>query len=98
VVIFVLTSILKELQWQIRTETDPTVDRNAEAAVVLRVLAAQIRVVVLAVAQQALVAMTVVPNQRAQPGRSGLQITQIRHTPNRKRLQSLMKSTLGNFR
>jgi hypothetical protein len=58
VAIFVLTIISKELQWQIRTEADPTVDQNAEAAVVLRVLAAQIRVVVLVGAPEVSVAMT----------------------------------------
>jgi hypothetical protein len=91
VAIFVLTSILKELQWQIRTETDPTVDQNAEAAVVLRVLAAQIRVVGLVVAPEVRVAMTVMQNPHAQPGKNVLPITRIRHTPSRRRHQFLMK-------
>jgi hypothetical protein len=94
VAIFVLTSILKELQWQIRTETDLMVDQNAEAAVVLRVLAAQIRVVVLVGAPEVRVAMTAMRSQRGLPGRNVLPITQIRRTPSRRRRQFLTKSTL----
>ena len=70
VAIFVLTSILKELQWQIRIETDPMVDQNAEAAVVLRVLAAQIPVVVLVDVPEALVATIATPSQRDPLGRN----------------------------
>ena len=47
VAIFVLTYISKELQWQIRIETDLAVDQNAVLAVVRVVSADQIRVVVL---------------------------------------------------
>jgi hypothetical protein len=98
VAIFVLTSILKELQWQIRIEIGLTVDQNAEAAVVLRVLAAQIRVVVLAVVREDLVAMIATPSQRVPLGRSVWRIIQTRHTPSQRHLQSLMKSTQVNCR
>jgi len=87
VAIFVLTSILKELQWQIRIETDQTVDQNAVAAVVLAVLAAQTRVVVLVV----LVAMTATPNLHVQLGKSESPTTLIRPTPNQKLHQFLTK-------
>jgi hypothetical protein len=70
VAIFVLTSILKELQWQIRIETDQMVDQNAEAAVVLEVLADLIRVGVLVVESAGHVAMIVMPNRLVRPGRN----------------------------
>jgi hypothetical protein len=70
VAIFVLTSILKELQWQIRIETDQMVDQNAEAAVVLEVLADLIRVGVLVVEPAGHGAMTATPNRLVRPGRN----------------------------
>jgi hypothetical protein len=97
VAIFVLTSILKELQWQIRTETDQTVDQNAEAAVVLEVLADLIRVVVLVVVPADLAAMTAMPNRHVRLGKNELLITRIRLIPSQKHHQFRMKSPLSTF-
>jgi hypothetical protein len=58
VAIFVLTSISKELQWQIRIETDQAVVQNEVLAVVLVVQVARIRVVVLVRVREDLAAMT----------------------------------------
>jgi hypothetical protein len=89
---------LKELQWQIRTETDQTVDQNAEAAVVLEVLADLIRVVVLVVVPAVLAATTAMPNRHVRLGKNELQIIRIRLTPSQKHHQFRMKSPLSTFR
>jgi hypothetical protein len=98
VAIFVLTSILKELQWQIRIETDQRVDQNAVLAVVLEVSVARIRVVVLVVAPEDLAVMTVTPNRLDQRGKNVLPTTQIRPTPSQKLHQSQTKLPRLTFR
>jgi hypothetical protein len=86
VAIFVLTSILKELQWQIRIETDQTVDQNELLAVVLvRALAG-------------LGAMIVILSRLARLGRSALPITLIRLIQSPRRHLSQTKSTQQSCR
>jgi hypothetical protein len=93
VAIFVLTSILKELQWQIRTETDQTVDQSEVLAVVRAVLAVQnlteSHPVDLKGVPVALVATIATQNQLVQHGRSVFRTTLTRLTPSQKHRRSL---------
>jgi len=98
VAIFVLTSILKELQWQIRIETDLTVDQSEVLANVRAVSHDQIPAVVLAGALEHLEVRIATPNQLDLLGRNVLQTTLTRTTRSPRRRQSQMKSTLGSYR
>jgi hypothetical protein len=98
VAIFVLNSILKELQWQIRIETDLTVDQSEVLANVRAVSHAQIPAVVLVGELELLAVKTAMPNPPARPGRNGLPTTPIRITPSQRLHRFRMKSTLPSYR
>jgi hypothetical protein len=91
VAIFVLTSILKELQWQIRIISDQTVDQSAVAVVVLVVRVARIRVVVLVAALAVHVVTIVTRNQLVLLGKNALPTTQIRLIQSQRPHQFLTK-------
>jgi hypothetical protein len=94
VAIFVLTSILKELQWQIRIETDQMVDQSEVLAIVRVVSVAQILADVLVAVLVVHVAMIAMRNRLVRLGRSALLITLTRRTQSQRLHQFLTKSTL----
>jgi hypothetical protein len=94
VAIFVLTSILKELQWQIRIETDLTVDQSEVLANVRAVSHAQIPAVVLVGVLERRGVKIAMQSRLVLLGRSGLLTTPIRTTRSLRLRRFRMKSTL----
>jgi hypothetical protein len=89
---------LKELQWQIRTETDLTVDQSEVLANVRAVSHAQIPAVVLVGVLEHQEVKIAIPNQLDRLGRNVLLTTLIRIIRSPRRRQFPMKSTLESYR